>query len=79
MSRKNKISPELLHKREQELIIWCLEHEGEIEFDQFNKYHFRIFSKRGNKLDVWPIRQTYCIPGRTSRTYSSPNELLEYL
>ncbi len=80
MSRKRKVNPEILHKLEQELLTWCYEHEEEITFSQYNKYHFRLFSKTGKILDVWPISKTYWNSKMSeSRTYQTPNDFKRYL
>ena len=74
---KKQKKEKLLKIREQELFTFC--YENEIRFEQYEKYHYRLFLN--NKcVDVWPIsKKFYNNKMCSSKTYSSPNEIIVYL
>ena len=77
MAKRKLQNPEQLSKREDELLDFC--NGGSIHWDQYNKYHFRLFYK-GNILDVWPTSKKYWNSKMSkSRVYSSVEELGNFL
>lgn len=68
------------HKSEQELIKWCYQNEDKIKFEQYNEYHFRLFSKSGEILDLWPISKKFWNHTMSkSREYKNINDIKKYL
>ena len=76
MSRRKGVPEEILKERIQELEDFCCANDLERELKQFSPYHFRIVGK----IDIWPGRKIYYIPGwNHSKSYSNLNELKKYV
>ena len=74
--RKNKSK----NKEESALFKFCYEHEEEIHWEQYSEYHYRLFSRHGEIVDVWPISGKYWNARMSkSKVYINIDELLEPL
>lgn len=67
-------------QNEQLLYRFYYDNEEELRIEQYEKYHFRLFSKSGKIVDVWPVRKTYYQKGMNgSKHYKDVNELKKLL
>jgi len=79
--RKRPPVPDYIRaQNEEEITHIFYQYEDQVRIEQYSKYHFRIFTKSKDTVDVWPVRKKYYGRGMNgSKTYDSIDEIIEFL